>query len=544
MTHKILKCIPSLLSHGAVTQAANMINVVKASFEISQAYKEEVCVLPPHFITLMYDLYKDAMYAVSESAMMGHDKDLAIINAEQYFMEKSDKATSVLSNKAQVLEALRKAMSEMYDKTIADKAKEEQPSVLEKSLEEPSVSAKVVASSESKTIKDMIEYIKLLKPEERLAMIYALGIKNYVNVNTLTTASVVANEEAFAPAEDLEISSQELEDSINEKVEVDSDKFGIYSVSEIKEKLNEAMMSHQFVDEKEIEHDVLYTVVENISDKTIGDIQKEVKEKLGLDESPSINDLDGLLDYLDEAGEKLTEVVAMPAHMIFIIKDDGICMAGAFSAEEVAKLLPATAEIMISRDYLGKLRQSIISIKDEMESLSDELEDLNMNQENNPTVELARKISFDMKNLYNKFNADSKDIDIVEGTKATVKSVDKQYEIAKRLQAYLDESPSLHIAISRDLIEEIAEHLKNGVSAAVDPKWQENWLKNAPEEEGEEEEVEPSTNEETILQVIDENFDELQGLGTNDARLKWFKSNGDSIPSEEIKKVLDDTWKR
>ena len=90
MTHKILKCIPSLLSHGAVTQAANMINVVKASFEISQEYKEEVCVLPPHFITLMYDLYKDTMYAVSESAMMGHDKDLAIINAEQYFMEKSD----------------------------------------------------------------------------------------------------------------------------------------------------------------------------------------------------------------------------------------------------------------------------------------------------------------------------------------------------------------------------------------------------------------------------------------------------------------------
>ena len=438
------------------------------------------------------------------------------------------------------MEALRKAMSEIYDKTIADKAKEEQPSVLEKSLEEPSVSAKVVASSESKTIKDMIEYIKLLKPEERLAMIYALGIKNYVNVNTLTTASVIANEEAFAPAEDLEISSQELEDSINEKVEVDSDKFGIYSVSEIKEKLNEAMMSHQFVDEKEIEHDVLYTVVENISDKTIGDIQKEVKEKLGLDESPSINDLDGLLDYLDEAGEKLTEVVAMPAHMIFIIKDDGICMAGAFSAEEVAKLLPATAGLPMKREHIADFRKRLIDIKDEMSTLSDDLEDANEDQEENAIVELARKIAADMQTLYLNFNADSKDIDVIE---ATVKSVDKQYEIAKRLQAYLDESPSLHIAISRDLIEEIAEHLKNGASAAVDSKWQENWLKNAPEKEGEEEEVEPSANEEAILTVIDENFDELQGLGTNDARLKWFKSNGDSIPSEEIKKVLDDTWK-
>lgn len=408
MSYKILKCIPSLLSHGAVAQAANMINVVKASFEITQDYKEEVCGLPQHFITLMYDLYKDAMYTVSESAIMGHDKDQAIISAEQYFIEKSDKVTKVLNNKAKILEALRKDMSTAYDKAISDQAKESKLTTLEESEKDiTSVTGSVTTASKDDTVQKMVEYVKLLAPEKRLALIYALGITNMVDVKGLTTASITSDsEEAFAP-EDSEISSQELE----EKIKADPDKFGIYSISEIKEKLKEAMLSHQFVDDKgtEIEHDTLYTVVENISDKTIDELQKEVKEKLGLEDSFKATDLESLLDYLDESGEKLTQLVETPAHVIFTVIDDGICMVGAFNEEDASKLLSTASE-----DY---------------------------------------------------------------------------------------------------------------------------------EEEGEEEESN-SPHEEEILQIIDENFDELQDLGNNDARLKWFKSAGDSIPADEIREILANIWRR
>lgn len=324
--NKILKCIPSLLANGAVTQAANMINVVKASFEVSQEYKDEVCALPPHFITLMYDLYKDAIYSIDEVAMSNGNKDEAIIEAEKVFIEKSEKATKVLSNKAKILDALRKAMSAEYDKVVNNAAIEKEPTVLEKSME--------TTAAVNDTVNKMVEYVKLLKPEERLAMIYALGITNYVDVKNLTTASVD------------EISSEDLEEQIKE--EVNPDKFGIYSISEIEKKLKEAMLSHKFIDEQETEHDVLYTVIENISDKTIDSIYAESKEKMDLpDSTTAITSIESLLDYLDDAGEILTSAVALPAHIVFIVKDDNICMVGVFDKNGVSELVKMKNETKI-----------------------------------------------------------------------------------------------------------------------------------------------------------------------------------------------------
>lgn len=387
MTHKILKCIPKLVAQGATTQAASMINVVKASIEISQEYKDLVCVLPPHFITLMYDLYKGAIYSVSESAMNGYDKDLSIVEAEKEFNEKSEKAVAVLNNTAKILEVLRNDMSAEYDK-IKSSFEEVKPTTLEKSLE-------ATASLEStETIQKMIEYVKLLKPEQRLALIYSLGLTSYVDMNNITTASI------------------DEEDVLEDKAV--NDKFGIYSVEEIKEKLKEAMLSHQFTS-SDLEYDVLYTVVENISDKTIGSVLEEVKSKVSVNESASAESLDELFESLDSASEKLTDLLAMPAHVIFLIKEDNICMVAAFFKEDANKVLKSSeAGILVDRDNLASLRKQLIGIKEEMESFSDELEDLNANHEDNSIVELARKISADMKTLYSKFNADSSEIDIYE----------------------------------------------------------------------------------------------------------------------------------
>lgn len=60
--------------------------------------------------------------------------------------------------------------------------------------------------------------------------------------------------------------------------------------------------------------------------------------------------------------------------------------------------------------------------------------------------------------------------------------------------------------------------------------------------------IEPSdvisgTSEDVVMQVIDDNYDELHDLGNNDARLEWLMDQGDSIPAEVVKKVVNDIWK-
>ena len=69
MMIKLMKSIPQLTKASLNTQAINLINVVKASFDIPQDYKEHVIALPPHFIETMYDLYRDSMYAACKAGL-------------------------------------------------------------------------------------------------------------------------------------------------------------------------------------------------------------------------------------------------------------------------------------------------------------------------------------------------------------------------------------------------------------------------------------------------------------------------------------------
>lgn len=310
MNQKILKCIPSLLASGAVAQAANMVNVVKASFDVSQEYKDTVCNLPQHFITHMLDLYKDAMYSISECAMVGSDKDTSIINIEKTFIENSEKTTKVLDNKANMLSALRNALSSEYDRVIATN----EPTVLEKSI--------ITTAATNDTINKMVEYVKLLKPEERLAMIYALGIASYVD-SSISTASTD------------QITSEELESAID-------DKLCIYPIAEISKKVKENMLSHKFNCD-DIEYDVLYNVVDNISSKTIIEICDEVKNKLCINYDKDITNIDELFDCLDKSGEELTSKIGLPAHIVFIALNDNICMVCAFSKEDVNTIVSTQA---------------------------------------------------------------------------------------------------------------------------------------------------------------------------------------------------------
>lgn len=417
--HKILKCIPSLAAHGAIAQAANMINVVKASIEVSQEYKDQVCVLPQHFVTMMFDLYVDAMYAMQEAAMMDYNKDMIMLEAEKKFTEKSSKAVSVLSNTAKILEVLRNDMSAAYEEVALEMAPKE--TILENSIEamesEPSVQASVVeAAAPKQTIDEMISYVKLMKPEQRLALIYSLGLTSYVDLPSITTSSVeaVAEEEMISPIE--------LETNINSGSE-ESLMFGIYVIKDIEEKMKEAMLSHQFTTDN-LEYDVLYTVVENIADKTIDEVTAEVKEKLGITEGIPVSSVDDLLDYLDQVGENLTNKLAPMGHVLFTIKGADICMLAAFTKEDANSLL-AKAKMLLTPGYLSELRSKLIAIKSDMKDFTDSVEDADESHDHNETVELARTIYSQMEQLYSKFNADSEDVEILEETEAAVRSKDK-----------------------------------------------------------------------------------------------------------------------
>ena len=89
-------------------------------------------------------------------------------------------------------------------------------------------------------------------------------------------------------------------------------------------------------------------------------------------------------------------------------------------SKELDSLYKAKADLLLRRGYLGELRQKLIEIKSEMTSFSDELEDANTDQKDNDIIELARKISADLESLYSNFNADSKDIDILEDAEAKI----------------------------------------------------------------------------------------------------------------------------
>ncbi len=413
IAYKVLMCVPSLIAHGATAQAANMVNVVKASIDISQEYKDEVCVLPQHFITLIYDLYTESMCLAAEAAMSGYDKDFSIIEAEKSFVEKADKAISVLSNTAKILTVLREDMSKTYDSVLAEtNPPKQEPTVLEESLnikpeEKPehleSDSAIATAAAGS-TIDQMIAYVKLLKPEDRLALIYSLGLTKYVDMGSITTASIETEEIAQDDA------------GLN---------FGIYSLDEIKEKIKNAMLSHEFTTDG-LEFETLYTVVENISEKTIETISDEVREKLGITvpeiEPKHITNMEELLESLDTKGEDLTAALNTSGFVLFTIKGDDVVMLIAFTKDDANKQLQSSeAVVTLTRGYLSELRSELIEIKKSFESFSNSLEDADVDtegEEQSPLVKRARMILGEINGLYAGLNADSILIEIKEDVEA------------------------------------------------------------------------------------------------------------------------------
>ncbi len=136
---KLMKSIPQLAKASLNTQAVNLINVVKASFDIPQDYKEHVIALPPHFVEMMYDLYRDSCYEACEAGMQGLEKEIAIQAIEKRFSEKAEKAIELLPDTAKIFEAMKCGLDCYYEEGKKEATTVAPMSTLEQSIEQKAV---------------------------------------------------------------------------------------------------------------------------------------------------------------------------------------------------------------------------------------------------------------------------------------------------------------------------------------------------------------------------------------------------------------------
>jgi hypothetical protein len=186
MNTRLIKSIPQLAKAGLNTQAVDLINVVKASFDIPQEYKDHVNSLPPHFVEMMYNSFRDACYEACDAGFQCKDKAVTLQKIELTFTGKAQKALEVLSDTAGLFESFRKAIDMCYECGLQEGGHE---TVLEKSLKDKDF-AEVTATTDNDVIQNMIDYVNSLTNANKTALVYEMGILKYVDQGALKRGQV------------------------------------------------------------------------------------------------------------------------------------------------------------------------------------------------------------------------------------------------------------------------------------------------------------------------------------------------------------------
>jgi hypothetical protein len=408
---KLMKSIPQLAKASLNTQAVNLINVVKASFDIPQDYKEHVIVLPPHFIEMMYDLYRDSMYEACESGMQGLPKEVAIQAIEKKFQEKAEKVVELLPDTAKIYEALKCGLDCYYDEGMKEATAVPPMSVLEQSLEQNAVVEQPVMEAEAATagielssdaVNNMINYVNKLNATDKTALVYALGLVNYVDPASMKgtvrraahaslegelsvevvveTAPVVEpmSVQVVTPVTPVPDSSSPILNDLVPTEEVDAPiseeanevasgpMVGIYSIPVLNEKIQNIVKSHQFTTDSESEMAVIDTLVSGISNLTIDELSGIACDKLCI-ECPAISDLESLKDFLDTKADEITNATGLPIALIFIVKGDDLVLAACFTKHDVAQMMET---YMAAATAMANHNPVVLTTKKEVENLA------------------------------------------------------------------------------------------------------------------------------------------------------------------------------
>jgi hypothetical protein len=415
---KLMKSIPQLAKASLNTQAVNLINVVKASFDIPQEYKEHVIALPPHFVELMYDLYRDCCYDACEAGVQGLEKEVALQAIQKKFQEKAEKVVELLPDTAKLYEALKCAIDCHYEEGKKEATTVAPMSVLQESIEQKAVikeepapvveEATAAVELSSDAVNNMIAYVNKLNAADKTALVYALGLISYVDPSSLkgvvkraTHASVakadlevevaieapvmeapvapleMTVEPAPLPAGDTSspilndlVPTEEPESLISEEAnEVASGPMvGIYSIPVLCEKVQNIVKSHQFNSDSENEMAVVDTLVSNISSLTIDALTEIACDKLCID-CPAISDLESLKDFLDSKADEITNACNLPITLIFIVKGDDLVLAACFTKHDVAKMME-TYMAAATANHGSTQAPISLSVKKEIEALA------------------------------------------------------------------------------------------------------------------------------------------------------------------------------
>lgn len=320
---KIMSSISTFAQAGLNSQAANLINTVKASFEPPQSYKEKIAPLPPHFLAMMKDLYQSSMYEVCDGALAGKDKEQLIDTLEKKFIERAKAPLAVLPENGPLLECLRSCMIDYYDECQSKKS--------------------VATASNEETIEKMKKYVDELKSEDKIALIYALGLaKYYQPVSVLKPVVIEA-----------------------------STKFGELDIDHLRHKSEEAMLSHVFKS-NDLEHECLEVVCQNASEMKMSDLIDCINERTGSKFEKAAN-LEELMEKLDIVAERITNELSLPATVVFLIEGNDLKLCIAFdklNATEVLNRKNAKVTAAKKPKAMENIAPISLSVKKEIEALA------------------------------------------------------------------------------------------------------------------------------------------------------------------------------
>ena len=399
MNTRLIKSIPQLAKAGLNTQAVDLINVVKASFDIPQEYKDHVNALPPHFVEMMYNLFRDSCYEACDAGFKCEDKAVTLQKIEMSFTEKAQKALEVLSDTAGLLASFKKSVDTCFECGLLEGGHK---TVLEQSIEEKTEPAmdmdcidnsdtSVTASIENDAIQNMIKYVNSLNNADKTALVYAMGILKYVDVEALKRG-VVQKATASAPIEEVVVPnvpvveditglvhndlvaplSEEQKEEIAEQTVENNEMIGIYSIPVLFSRIDSIMKSHQFSSDTEVECEVVDILVDGINNLTIDEVCQIASDKLLVDCSPCTS-MEHLLDCLDNQADEINKLLGIPATVIFLVKDNALTLSACFSKFDVAKMLethPDNAVTPVVGSH-GRTQSPIsLGIKKEVECLA------------------------------------------------------------------------------------------------------------------------------------------------------------------------------
>lgn len=375
---QMIKSIPTIVQAGLAIQAAQIINTVKATFDISQDFKEKISALPPHFVAKMHDLYRTVMYKAYEAGMKGMDKDIHRQALESMFLQEAENELKMLENNGAILEALRNAIDESYEcgkqesyvpatnpleealspanvlATASIATAEEISEELAEKTEEPAteVAQEISAPSHNNISLEAFErlknYVNLLGPEKALPLAYRLGIAKELGMN---------------------VSQASVEEIIIDSAPVD-EMVGIYSINVIREKTKALVTSHNFESDTNAEMEIIDTIEANAMEIPVPELIEIVKSKLCLDACPEIMSMEQFLEYLDSTADMITTKVALPVHYIFIVLDGNLVLATVFTKQNVADVLKKTETATAAKHGAKSQAPIPLKMKKEIESLA------------------------------------------------------------------------------------------------------------------------------------------------------------------------------